>query len=410
LCTYNYFLLSNSFLFQSATKLDLDQRLIGCIGGYVVFTWACCLEIRIKMQRGLRRTILKFTAVGGLGLAWQQDDRGSGRLLEAHAERGRTSPVDLTKAVTNENFAVFHGTANKKMAHEVCKMLGVTPASMEVTKFSDGEVSCTINESIRGKDVFCVQSLAPPVNDSIMELLLTVTALRRSGANSVTAVIPYFGYKYHRKRGLPMSTTYDSRFLWNAAGDVAKMLLIVGVDKVVSVDLQRPGQGHEACFFDSSVPVETISTSDIFVEHFANTLDLSVPIVIVAPGTEYVKMAKRFIKNLENHPRVKERGGARISLATFVEMIASDSADPHMAGKRGDEGTSRLLGESVSGANVVVIDEIFDTATLTPLIRKLTKDSAAKVYVAATHGLFSKRSMEVSWYPVTLPVRQSVSQ
>jgi len=306
-----------------------------------------------------------------------------------------------------DNYAILSGTANKKLTREVCELLGTRPTDMEVTRFSDGEVSCLINESIRGKDVFCVQSCATPVNDSIMELLLAVTAMRRSGAASITAIIPYFGYKFHRKRGLPISTTYDSRFLWNAAGDVAKMLLTVGVDKVVSVDLQRPGQGHEACFFDGTVPVETISTADLFVDHFANTLDLEVPIVIVSPGTEYVKKAKKILKRLDNHPKVSAaRSNARegtkagqLSLVTFVEMIAADGDGTRptsaVSAKRGEEGL--LGGNSVAGANVIIIDDVVDLAGLPLLSRKLIKEGAAKVYIAATHGVFDERSKEVSY-------------
>lgn len=112
---------------------------------------------------------------------------------------------------------------------------------MNVTRFSDGEISIEINESIRGKDCFIIQTCAEPVNDNILELLLTITAARRSGAAKVTAVIPYFGY-VHNRRGLPISTTYHSRFLWSASADFAKMLQTLGADKVISVDLQKAGQ------------------------------------------------------------------------------------------------------------------------------------------------------------------------
>ena len=94
---------------------------------------------------------------------------------------------------------------------------------MTVNKFSDGEISCCINESVRDKDVYLFQSFGEAVNDNIMELLLTVAALRRAGAGTITAVIPYYGYKFHRNRGMPISTTFQSRFLWNAAGDIAKV-------------------------------------------------------------------------------------------------------------------------------------------------------------------------------------------
>ena len=301
----------------------------------------------------------------------------------------------------HDDFAVLSGSSNRELTLEVCKRLGTTPTKMDITRFSDGEVSCEINESIRGKDVFIVQSCASPVNDSIMELLLTVTAVRRSGGATITAIIPYFGYKFHRKRGLPISTTYESRFMWNAASDVAKMLLVVGVDRVVSVDLQRPGQGHEACFFDGTVPVETISTTDLFVDHFANTLDLSVPVVVVSPATEYVKKAKKFLNKLSKHPKVKAQGtGDTFSHVSYTEMIATEVADPSAAPRKpfvnDDGGYSRLLGGSVAGANVIIVDDVVDAAGLPLLARKLIKEGAAKVFIAATHGVFTENSMQVS--------------
>jgi len=267
---------------------------------------------------------------------------------------------------------------------------------MDVTRFSDGEVTCMINESIRGKDVFCVQSCAPPVNDSVVELLLTVTALRRSGANTITAVIPYFGYKFHTKRGLPISTTYESRFLWNAAGDVAKMLQVVGVDKVVSVDLQRPGQGHEACFFDSSVPVETISTEGLFVDYFSETLDFSRPVVIVSPSTEYVKKAKKFQKKLS-----KRAGpGKKVAFSAYVDTAPPDQPEALLRKPSGTDDTAQLYGHSVKGASVVIIDDVVDTSGSLPLLtRRLKKEGAAKVYICATHGVFTEKSMEVCALP-----------
>ena len=130
-----------------------------------------------------------------------------------------------------------------------------------------------VNSQLRGKDVFIVQSCAAPVNDSIMELLLTVSCARRAGASRIIAVIPYFGYKHHR-RWSPISSRKNSRFLSSGAMDFAHMLQEMGVDRVVAVDLQRSGQGHEACFFDNQVPLETIVTNDLFVDYIATNLSL----------------------------------------------------------------------------------------------------------------------------------------
>jgi ribose-phosphate pyrophosphokinase len=205
-----------------------------------------------------------------------------------------------TKTKTLEsNQVILSGTANLALSQQIADLLHTELLDVTTRRFSDGELNCVINESIRGKDIIIVQTCAAPVNDNIMELLLTVAAARRAGANTVTAVIPYFGYKYHR-RGLPISTTYSSRFLWSAAADLAKMLQCVGVDSVVSVDLQRPGQGHEACFFDSNIPVETISTSQAFAEYFKNNIEPPLKkVVIVSANTECVKKARKFQRKLK---------------------------------------------------------------------------------------------------------------
>jgi ribose-phosphate pyrophosphokinase len=102
-----------------------------------------------------------------------------------------------------------------------------------------------------------VQPCAAPVGDSIMELLLTISCARRAGASKISAVIPYFGYKHHRRGSSISQKQLHSRFLTSGAMDFAKMLEVVGVDTVLAVDLQRPGQGHEACFFDTDIPLET---------------------------------------------------------------------------------------------------------------------------------------------------------
>jgi ribose-phosphate pyrophosphokinase len=198
-----------------------------------------------------------------------------------------------------------------------------------------------------GKDVFIVQTCAAPVNDNVMELLLTVTAARRAGASTVTTVIPYFGYKYHR-RGLPISTTYHSRFLWSAAGDLAKMLHAVGVDGVISVDLQRPGQGHEACFFDSSIPVETVSANDVFVDYFKTKVNPPLKkVVVVSANTECVKKARKFQRKLKNVLGIDE-----VDYAVFMREGGAQY-ESTTAVTRGSE----LLGD-VQGADVIIIDDI----------------------------------------------------
>jgi ribose-phosphate pyrophosphokinase len=191
--------------------------------------------------------------------------------------------------VTKESMMLISGSVHKELNEAIAENVGIPLAKTSISRFADGEVSVQIDENVRGRHVFVVQSCAAPVNDNILELLLTVAAVRRSSASRVTAVIPYFGYKHHRyisfighlspffsnariyqTNSFPLSMTrrwaskmssHDSRFLSSAAMDFAKMLTVIGVDRVIAVDLQRPGQGGEACFFDNSIPLESIVTT-----------------------------------------------------------------------------------------------------------------------------------------------------
>ena len=277
-------------------------------------------------------------------------------------------------------------SASEELTDQICTHLKTKKGKIEIVQFSDGEVYPTIAESIRGKHVFVVQSCSAPVNVNIMELLLTVTAARRSGSESVTAVIPYFGYRLHR-RGLPVSTKYHSKFLWSAAGDFAKMLLSVGVDHVISVDLQRPGQGHEACFFDNELSVETISANDEFISYFKQSNCLEGPVVVVSPNAECIKKAQKFQKKLHSVL------GLETSYAAFLhdQQHAGNqrlvSYDPAIH--------SELLGD-VRGCDVIIVDDVVDTGvSLSTLCRRLRKEGAKRVYVCASHGVFSHNSMNL---------------
>lgn len=300
-----------------------------------------------------------------------------------------TSPASpSTRRPEDPDISIISGTANRSLSEKIAQELGRDLSNVDIKKFADGEISIVINESMRGKDVYILQTCSAPVNDSVMELLLSVAAAKRSGATTVTAVIPYFGYKLNR-RGLPISTTYHSRFLWSAAGDLAKMLMVMGVDKVISVDLQRPGQGHEASFFHQSLPAETITTHDLFTEYFNKTLRNDSPIVIVSPNTELVKKAKKFQSKLSNLRPTQD-----IDCAAFLR---SDSDLSYV------KGAPLELQGDVRGKDVVLIEEYIDSAVhISILCNRLLKEGANRVYVAASHGYFDARSIDlISLSPIT---------
>lgn len=202
--------------------------------------------------------------------------------------------------VTLDSMTLISGTAHKELAEKIAKEIDVPLCDASISRFADGEVAVRINDNIRGNDVFIIQTCSAPVNDSIMELLLMVSCARRSNVRRVIAVIPYFGYKHHR-RGNAISTKHNSRFLWSGAGDFAAMLQEMGVDQVITVDLQRPGQGLESSFFDNTIPVETLISTDLFIDYFTHQVNLSQPITVVAPNAECFNKARKFQAQLQKH-------------------------------------------------------------------------------------------------------------
>lgn len=295
--------------------------------------------------------------------------------------------ISPAKEDEDPDVAIISGSASRDLSIKICEKLGRKLSDVEIKHFSDGEISIVINESMRGKDVFILQSCAPPVNDRIMELLLAVAAAKRAGAQSVTAVIPYFGYRLNR-RGLPISSTHHSRFLWSAAADLAKMLMVMGVDKVVSVDLQRPGQGHEACFFHTSLPAETITTHELFVDYFHKELDDS-PLTIVSPNIEFVKKAKKFQQKLQ-----KLRPTQSINYGSFLR---SDSDMSFL------KGASLELQGDVKGRDVLLIEDYIDSAMhASHLCNRLLKEGANRVFICASHANFDDTAMDlIELSPVT---------
>ncbi len=279
-----------------------------------------------------RTLLFRTIAASAIFPVISQQEKFSNLLIPACCDHGLG--IDKNQ---NPDIVIISGTTSVPLSQKVCRELQRPLSNVAISQFSDGETFVNIQESMRGKDVFVIQTCAPPVNDNIMELLLSIAAAKRSGASTVTAVIPYFGYRLNR-RGLPLSTTHHSRFLWNAAGDLAKMLLVVGADKVISVDLQKPGQGHEACFFKTQLPAETISTHDLFVQYFQSNLAGDVPIVVVAPNTELVKKAKKFQRKLKFL-----RPEWIVDTAAFLRTDADSAA-------------SNLLGD-VKGKDVVLIED-----------------------------------------------------
>lgn len=182
---------------------------------------------------------------------------------------------------SHSGLKIFTGNSNKPLAHDIVSQLGISLGKITVNQFADGEVNVMVNENVRGKDVYIIQPTSPPVNETLMELLLMISTMRRASARKITAVIPYYGYARQDRKmqaRVPIS-----------AADVARLLEAMGVDRVVAVDLHC---GQIQGFFGPRVPVDNLDGGNVGVSHFGD-MDLVNP-VIVSPDAGGVHRAKKF--------------------------------------------------------------------------------------------------------------------
>ncbi len=258
---------------------------------------------------------------------------------------------------------VFCGGSNHKLAEEITEHLGMKLGDITVGRFADGEVNVMVNENVRGQDVYLIQPTCPPnVNESLVELLLIVSTMRRASARRITAVIPYYGYARQDRK-------MTSRVPISAA-DVARLLESMGVDRVIAVDLHC---GQIQGFFGPRVPVDNLEAAQVGVEYFGN---LDPPLqnpVVVSPDAGGVYRAKKFGEAL--HKRIGTEPG--------VAMIIKQRQ------KAGEIARMDLVG-SVEGCDAIIVDDMIDSAgTLCKAAENIKKYGARKVYAFASHGLFS---------------------
>ena len=289
---------------------------------------------------------------------------------------------------------IFSGNGNWHLANEISMHLGTQLGRATVKRFEDGEVSIQILDNVRGKDVFVIQPLCPPVNENLLELLLMVTTLRRSSARRITAVIPYYGYcRATKKRGKEERTPI-------AAADVATMLQVAGVDHVIAVDLHHAQiQG----FFGPNTPVDNLDVSSLAIPYFA-TKFLKDP-VVVSPDANGAARAKMFRDKLIRH-RI-DAGLALIvdhhALPRGWDKMASEKTTPGKGEKKPqdleDWKEADLLGldlvGDVKGRDCIIFDDMIDTGgRVTRAAKKLKMQGARRVFAFATHGLFLGNAYE----------------
>lgn len=260
---------------------------------------------------------------------------------------------------------LFTGNANIPLATDIANHLGMSLGKMEVSHFADGEVNVMVNENVRGKDVYIVQPTSPPVNETLMELLLMISTMRRASARKITAVIPYYGYARQDRKmqaRVPIS-----------AADVARLLEAMGVDRVVAVDLHC---GQIQGFFGPRVPVDNLDGGTVGVSYFGD-MDLVNP-VVVSPDAGGVYRAKKFREALSKKYEVDS------GLAMIVKQRAKANQIESMD----------LVG-SVDGCDAIIVDDMVDTAgTLCKAAEVLKEFGARRVFAFCSHGVLSGPAAE----------------
>ncbi len=253
---------------------------------------------------------------------------------------------------------VFTGNSNPELVAETCKYLGVVQGKASVGKFSDGEVAIELQENVRGRDVFIVQSTCAPTDSNLMEMLVLADAVRRASAARVTAVIPYFGYARQDRRVRSARVPITAKV-------VADMIVTVGIDRVLTLDLHAEQiQG----FFD--VPVDNIYGTPILIDHIVKQ-KYDNPLV-VSPDIGGVVRARAFAKQLSCDLAIIDK---RRPAANVAEVM-------------------NIIGE-VEGRTCIMVDDLVDTAgTLCTAAAALKKNGAGKVVAYATHPVLSGNALE----------------
>jgi ribose-phosphate pyrophosphokinase len=255
-----------------------------------------------------------------------------------------------------KDIKIFAGNANKPLAESICRHIGIRLGDSVVTKFSDGEISVSLYESVRGSDVFIIQSTCQPVNDNLMELLIMVDACKRASAGRITAVVPYFGYARQDRKAKARDPI--------SAKLVANLITSAGADRVLTMDLHASQiQG----FFD--IPVDNLLGSPLFAEYYANKFGEDADdVVVVSPDVGSVSRARTFALKL----------GLGLAIIDKRREKANQSE------------VMNIIGD-VRGKDVILYDDMVDTAgSLVGAAKALVESGGARtIYACATHGVLS---------------------
>ena len=248
---------------------------------------------------------------------------------------------------------LLSGNSNKPLSKKIAKFLKSKLVNSSIRKFSDGEIYIEINENIRGNSIFIIQSISSPANDNLMELLLSIDALKRSSAKNITAVIPYFGYARQDRKVVPRTSI--------SAKLVSNLITKAGADRIVTVDLHA---GQIQGFFD--IPVDNLFATPIFARHVRKKIK-SKRIICVAPDVGGTERARALGKLLN------------------VGLAIVDKRRP----KPGMSQVMNVIGD-VKDQTCIIVDDIIDSGgTIVNAAKALKARGAKEVYVYITHGVLS---------------------
>lgn len=260
--------------------------------------------------------------------------------------------------VRYKNIKILTGNANPALAAEITDYLGMELTHASVGAFSDGEISLSISESVRGADCYIIQPTCTPVNDNLMELLIMTDALRRASAKRITAVLPYYGYARQDRKNKARDPI--------TAKLVANLITEAGARRVLGVDLHA---GQIQGFFD--IPVDHLMAAPLLVDYFKNRLDLE-DVVVVSPDIGGVARARKLAEDLHVPLAIVDKRRPKPNVAEVMHIIGE-----------------------VNGKRAIMIDDMIDTAgTITLGADALLKNGAKEVFACCTHPVLSGPAIE----------------
>jgi ribose-phosphate pyrophosphokinase len=253
---------------------------------------------------------------------------------------------------------ILAGTSNQQLAEKIADDLGIGVTDAEICRFADREIYVQINESVRGSDVFVIQSTSNPSSENIMELLIILDTLKRASAGRITAVIPYYGYGRQDRKAQPRTPI--------TAKLVANLLTTAGANRILMLDvhaLQIQG------FFD--IPVDHLFATPVLFDYFKNRKG---DFVVVSPDAGGVERARFFARLLTTNMAIIDKRRSEKNKATLMNIIGENL---------------------IKDANLIILDDMIDTAgTLCAAANALAERGARDIYAAATHGVFSANAID----------------